>query len=177
MAEQLFRDHATDLRAFFLRRVNDPRDADDLLQEVFLRAVRTPPAGANPAWLFTVARNVLTDHYRRPARETPSAALPEVPAADGEPDGLDAARAARCAVTLLGELPAAQAEALRRVDMHAAEQAHAARAAGVSVPGMKSRVQRGRASLFRLVNACCPIRTDRRGAIMEMGPCAGTRGC
>ena len=49
MAEQLFRDHAADLHRFLVRRVNDPRDADDLLQEVFLRAVRTPPAQAGPA--------------------------------------------------------------------------------------------------------------------------------
>lgn len=63
---------ADDLRGFFGRRVRDPDDADDLAQETFVRALarwadlRRPEA--RRAWLFTIAHNVLRDHYREAAR-------------------------------------------------------------------------------------------------------------
>ena len=58
--------------AFILRRCGDRALAEDLASEVFLRAVReTKRAGATvtPAWLTTVARNCLIDHWRSKARE------------------------------------------------------------------------------------------------------------
>ncbi|GAB3219173.1 sigma-70 family RNA polymerase sigma factor [Glycomyces halotolerans] len=177
MHTQLFEDNAADLHRFLSRRLNDPRDADDLLQEVFLRAVRKPPAGDGRAWLFAVARNVLTDHYRRPRRESPSAEIPETPAEGPERRNPVTARAARCAAGLLESLPGDQAEALRRVDMGASTQRLAAQDLGISVSGMKSRVQRGRAALRRLLQACCPTRTDARGGVLSMQPCERVCDC
>lgn len=177
MHAQLFQDHAVDLRRFLAKRLNDPRDADDLLQEVFLRAIRRPPAGDGRAWLFAVARNVLIDHYRRPRREHPSAEIPESPDGGPERPNPAAARAARCAAGLLHRLPDEQAEALRRVDMGASTQRLAAQELGVSVSGMKSRVQRGRAALRGMLQACCPTRTDARGGVVDMRPCERACGC
>lgn len=177
MPAQLFRENAADLHRFLSHRLNDPRDADDLLQEVFLRAVRTPPDRAGRAWLFTVARNVLTDHYRRPRRESPAIAFPDTPAQGPDLPNPDAARAARCAAGLLDRLPADQADALRRVDMAATTQRRAAEELGLSVSGMKSRIQRGRSALLKLLQACCPTRTDVRGGVLTMGTCRNACEC
>lgn len=179
VTEQLWRDHADDVRSFLQRRVATPQDADDLLQEVFLRAVRTPPAKPGPAWLYTVARTVLTDHHRRAVhhREAPVAAIAEVAAEDAPEPNPDAVRAARCAAGMLPRLPAEQAEALRLVDMSAVKQHQAAQAVGVSLSGMKSRVQRGRSALRALVDVCCKIRRDVRGAVMDMDACSSPCGC
>jgi RNA polymerase sigma-70 factor, ECF subfamily len=54
----------------FLRRfVRDKATAEDLLQEVFLRVVRSAhewqPTAKVSTWLFTIARNLCTDHARR----------------------------------------------------------------------------------------------------------------
>ena len=57
------------LRSFILRRVADIGDAEDVLQEVFSELVEAyrmmKPAEEMTAWLFRVARNRITDLFRR----------------------------------------------------------------------------------------------------------------
>ncbi len=57
------------LRRFIRRRVPDPRDAEDILQEVFYELVEASrllmPIEHVTGWLFRVARNRITDLFRR----------------------------------------------------------------------------------------------------------------
>jgi RNA polymerase sigma factor (sigma-70 family) len=57
------------LRNFIRRRVADPSDAEDILQEVFYEFVETyrlmKPIERAGAWLFRVARNRITDLFRK----------------------------------------------------------------------------------------------------------------
>jgi RNA polymerase sigma factor (sigma-70 family) len=57
------------LRSFIRRRVEDLRDAEDVLQEVFYELTEAyrglRPAEEMTAWLFRVARNRITDLFRR----------------------------------------------------------------------------------------------------------------
>ncbi len=57
------------LRNFIRRRVADPSDAEDILQEVFYELVEayrlTQPIEQVGAWLFRVARNRITDLFRK----------------------------------------------------------------------------------------------------------------
>ena len=65
------------LRAFIRRRVADQSDAEDILQDVFYELVETyrmmKPVEQVTAWLFRVARNRITDLFRRKTREAPAA--------------------------------------------------------------------------------------------------------
>jgi RNA polymerase sigma-70 factor, ECF subfamily len=73
--DQLYADHARAVHAYFLGRTGDDELAADLLQETFLRvwrhldAVEQVPAERRQFWLFGVARNLLTDAYRRQASQ------------------------------------------------------------------------------------------------------------
>src|SRR6185436_8352495 len=57
------------LRNFIRRRVADPRDAEDILQDVFYRLVEANrllmPIEHVTGWLFQVARNRITDFFRK----------------------------------------------------------------------------------------------------------------
>ena len=57
------------LRRFIGRRVPDPRDAEDILQDVFYKLVEANrllmPIDHVTGWLFRVARNLITDLFRR----------------------------------------------------------------------------------------------------------------
>src|SRR5947199_6407207 len=57
------------LRSFIRRRVPDPRDADDILQDVFYELVEANrllmPIEHVTGWLFRVARNRITDLFRK----------------------------------------------------------------------------------------------------------------
>jgi RNA polymerase sigma factor (sigma-70 family) len=95
------------LRTFIRRRVLDPRDVEDILQEVFFELVeanrRLMPIDHVTAWLYRVARNRITDLFRR---KTPEQLHVEdlLPSAGAGPD----AELARNA--LLEDLEAALAE-------------------------------------------------------------------
>ncbi len=62
------------LRNFIRRRVPDPRDAEDILQDVFYELVEANrllvPIGHVTGWLFRVARNRITDLFRKKTPES-----------------------------------------------------------------------------------------------------------
>ncbi|WP_287898034.1 RNA polymerase sigma factor [Brevundimonas sp.] len=53
------------LMAFFLRRVRDHAEAEDLTQEVFVRMLKGEVAGAADSYVFQIAQNLLVDRARR----------------------------------------------------------------------------------------------------------------
>src|SRR5689334_1634435 len=69
------------LRGFIRRRVPDPRDAEDILQDVFYKLVEANrllmPIDHVTGWLFRVARNRITDLFRKKKPETFSDAAVE----------------------------------------------------------------------------------------------------
>src|SRR3974377_1733473 len=64
-----------DLRAFAMGLCRSPDQADDLVQEALLHAIRRIDSfrsGTNmTAWLFTILRNHFYNEYRRRRREVP----------------------------------------------------------------------------------------------------------
>jgi len=77
ISEAIKRERAR-LRNFIRRRVPDPRDAEDVLQDVFYKLVEANrllmPIEHVTGWLFRVARNRITDLFRRKATENVSTA-------------------------------------------------------------------------------------------------------
>src|SRR5256712_13889963 len=69
------------LRNFIRQRVPDPRDAEDILQEVFYELVEANrllmPIEHVTGWLFRVARNRITDLFRKQRPESFSDAVVE----------------------------------------------------------------------------------------------------
>lgn len=81
------------LMAFFLRRVGDHAEAEDLTQEVFMRLVRSerPDVRSADAYIFQIAANLVRDRGRmRSYRATQTTAIAEGERRRGEP--LDAER-------------------------------------------------------------------------------------
>jgi RNA polymerase sigma factor (sigma-70 family) len=74
------------LRHFIRRRVPDPRDAEDILQDVFYELVEANrllmPIEHVTGWLFRVARNRITDLFRKKRPESFS----DAPVADEDAD-------------------------------------------------------------------------------------------
>lgn len=63
---QVIRDYSKRLMGFIRKRVNNEADAEDILQDVFYQFIgNTQPIEQLTAWLFTVARNKITDKQRK----------------------------------------------------------------------------------------------------------------
>ena len=145
------------LRAFIRKRVADQSDAEDILQDVFYELVEAyrmmKPVEQVTAWLFRVARNRITDLFRRRTREA-RAAEPAKFNAEGEellldellpsPDaGPDAAYARGVLVEALDdaleELPAEQRDVFVAHELMGYSFKDLAEQSGVSVNTLLSR--------------------------------------
>lgn len=79
--------------AYVRARTTSQHDADDLTQQIFFHALRAlrqydPSRGSFAAWLFRIARNAVTDHYRRRRVTVPWDAMPpwQEPLSDDDPE-------------------------------------------------------------------------------------------
>lgn len=84
---EVAREHLDRLYSFCLHLTNDPHDAQDLVQETFLRAMRgyddLRDASRAKGWLFAIATNAWHDLFRARGRQVPTVPLDTVQA-DGE---------------------------------------------------------------------------------------------
>jgi RNA polymerase sigma-70 factor (ECF subfamily) len=168
---------AARLRIYVRRRVADPHAADDVLQEVLLRvaarggSLRDP--GALEGWAHRVAANAIVDHRRARPPELPTddPRILDRPVDDeGDDDGAVLARLARCLPSLVTRLPPVDRQALELCDLGGLTQAEAAARLGLTVPGMKARVQRARRRLRDLVLRCCDVALDARHRVVAYAP-------
>jgi RNA polymerase sigma-70 factor, ECF subfamily len=171
--------NARELRALlvpFISKRVALQDVEDVLQTVFVRIQRgladLRDSDKLVAWTYQVARNVIIDHVRHAAIRQHDTLERVRSAAAPVPDDEDSA-VSELAIILghfIAMLPEPYRDALRLTELHGVTQAEAARRAGLSVPGMKSRVQRARTQLRELLEACCDIELDTRGSIIDVEP-------
>lgn len=169
------------LRCFILKRVTDEAAVEDLSQEVFIRMQRGLGGLKDQSrllpWIYRIARHVIIDYYRRQGKQ------PERPvglASDLEPlhpaslsvrspedSGQLRRELAGCLRPMIERLSEDYRRAVTLVDLEGLTQHEAAAKLGLSVSGMKSRVQRGRRQLREMLEACCVIALDRRRGVAD----------
>lgn len=144
------------LRNFIRRRVPDPSDVEDILQDVFYRLVEANrllmPIEHVTGWLFTVARNRITDFFRKKKPENFSDAAPEgddgellqiedmLPSPDAGPEALYARNVLLDELELaLDELPDEQREVFIAHEIEGRSFKELSAESGVSVNTLLSR--------------------------------------
>jgi RNA polymerase sigma-70 factor, ECF subfamily len=170
--EAIWREFHDRLFAFIRRRVPSPEIAEDVLQEVMLRshrhAAELEPASAVGAWVHRIAANAIADYYRRSGvgRELAAGSAVDLQEAIELDDAPDVrAELADCISPLLRQLPPIYREALTLCELEGLTQAQAAARVGVSVSGMKSRIQRARRQLKQVLLHCCDVELDARSGV------------
>ncbi len=160
------------LQAFIRSRVSDEAEAEDILQEVFLRVHRhlccLPDSDKIDSWVYQIARNLIVDHYRR---RKDLAELPEdLPVEADLPEEDTESELARSLKEMIDELPEAYRQALILSEYQGLDQKELAERLGISLSGAKSRIQRARQKLRDMFLACCHFEMDRRGRILDYHP-------
>ena len=142
-------------------------EAEDLTQEVFLKVYRTlhlyrPESGTLETWIVRVARNHFIDHYRKYKTERHQTAPLEdhhdamaLPTVRVETPGemLDRKETAERVHRLLDRLPQDQREAVILRDIEELTYEEIADLVKVPIGTVKSRINRGRIELARLLRA------------------------
>ena len=147
--ETLVRNHTRRVYGFCYRFTGKESEAQDLTQEVFLRVFRSLKSyrsneGAFATWLARLSRNLLIDHYRRTRQERA--------ATSARPEGMLAGReASEVLGVALQKLSPDLREAVILRDLQEMEYREIAEVLKVPEGTVKSRLNRGRAELARVL--------------------------
>jgi RNA polymerase sigma-70 factor (ECF subfamily) len=165
------------LRPFIARRVSADSDADDVLQDVFLRMQRSLGSlrqeDAFGPWVYRVARSAIAEHHRARARHPVSDAAPADAPTDDDAAGVVERELSACVAPFVARLASPYREAVTLTELEGMTQKDAAAMVGISLSGMKSRVQRGREQLRQMFEECCKIALDARGHVIACEPRGG----
>lgn len=179
-AEEIWQQVHERLRSFIAKRVGNETEAEDILQDVFVRVHRHIEQLKEPerlvSWVFQITRHVIIDYYRASGRhrELPVGLAEDLEAEPAEVssefDSPAKTELSGCLRPMIDRLSEEYRQAVSLVELDGLTNQQAAHRLGLSVPGMKSRVQRGRRQLRQLLEQCCVIELDGRKGVVDCEP-------
>ena len=164
--DSAWQQHAAELRSWLRHRIGQPQDLDDMMQDLYIKALRQGSRFCSVqnarAWLFEVSRNALADRLKlkREMVELPDdlhATLPE------DPPPVD--NLAACLPRVLSELSPTDREAIVLCDLNGLSQADYAGQVGLRLSAAKSRLQRARRRLRAQMTVACQVNMDAGGHV------------
>lgn len=150
----------TGLHNYLRRRVSDPAVAEDLVQDVFIKALAAISANRTPrnltGWLYAAARTTVADYYRSMPSST--AEIDEnLPDARAASDELLHQELSLCIKPLVLRLPSIYRETLLAADFDGKSMRSIAAEQGLSLSAVKTRASRARSMLKDKLLACCHV--------------------
>ena len=177
-ARGAWRELERNLRPYLARRVASAADVDDALQEIFVKMHEALPDLRDNerfgGWVYRIANSVVVSRARAQARSPVLRASSELDGAApaDEAPSLDELHAemAKCVALFVSRLASPYREAITLTELQGLSQKDAAELLGISLSGVKSRVQRGREKMRNMFDECCQISVDCRGQVVECEP-------
>ncbi|WP_372632925.1 RNA polymerase sigma factor SigZ [Cohnella sp.] len=174
--QEVWNEFHQDLSSFIKRRISNPFDAEDLLQEVFRKIHdsidRMDDESKIHSWVYRITRNTITDFYRSHAKKKSAEIQLELEAGLDFPTQLEVENNLNPLVSqwlncIVQSLDDKYREAILLTEFGNITQKELAEKLGLSISGAKSRVQRARVKLKELLLACCHIELDRLGNVID----------
>jgi len=169
--EKVWEEFSGGLKQFILKRIPDETQAEDVLQDVFLKIHTRIDSLRDqerlPAWVYQIARNTIYDFYRtRQVALLPQdmTYLPDDPFEDV------VAELAPCVKHMVESLPTDYRDALILTEYEGLSQKELSEKLGLSFSGAKSRVQRARGKIRQMLLDCCHFEFDHAGRIIDYQP-------
>jgi RNA polymerase sigma-70 factor (ECF subfamily) len=164
----LWQEHKNELRNFILKRVKDQDLTNDILQDVLMKVYNfcISKSGVRNirSWLFQIAQNTITDHYRNQSKFTNLDNLTEI---EYEDQNLAFSEATNYILPMLEFLPKEYAVPLKFSDIDNMKQADIAQKLNLSLSATKSRIRRARQLLNAEFITCCHFKTDKQGNLIS----------
>lgn len=168
--EGIWCEFQTPLKRFISLRVRDQSKVDDILQMVFMKIyehITDLKEKQNlQSWIYQITRNTIIDYYRsiKPAEKLPSDF--EISDTTTEEKNFTQEVVA-CLESTIQVLPEKYREALLLSEIQGLSQKELSKKLNIPYSTAKSRVQRGREELKKLLMGCCHIESDKYGNIID----------
>lgn len=177
----VFAEYQRPIYNYLLRMTQNQAEAEDLTQETFVRAYRSLPGFRGEAslstWIYRIATNVSTDHFRRRATQQAKAALSldEMESerewlgdgASSSPQQLAAqSEMSDCVQRFIARLPSDYRTALVLHDLQGLKNREIADVLDVSLSAVKIRLHRARKKLREALDTGCDYGHDERNVFV-----------
>lgn len=176
VVENLWRELSAPLRNFLRARTRSSADAEDLLQDVFMRIHKQLPTLRDTSklqgWVYRIARNAIIDCHRGKREDVPL--LHDTP--EDDPGGQNFVNLTPSLRRFIAQLPPTYREPLVRHEFQGEALSDVAASLGLTLTATKSRVRRARLMLREMLDRCCRFEFDQRGRVIEATPRNGS-GC
>lgn len=169
--EAIYQQFRMPLLRFIRYKVGDAHVAEDLLQDVFIKASqsleRLKDEKKIRSWLFSIASNTIIDHYRKH----------QIPLSDETDIAQDVENRtvlqelSCCIEPFLDALPSGQHEAIKAIYLHEQTQAEYASQNDLNLSTVKSQVRRAKASMKAFFEACCSFERNRHNEVVDFREC------
>lgn len=167
-----WQEYRSNLYEFILKRVGSSTVAEDIVQDVLLKAYKSQDTLKDPGklrkWFFQIARNSVIDYYRSNKQSDP---LPNEFADDEKTIQNNAEiELVACLEPFINKLPEHYRKAIKLSELEGLTHHEVASILELTHSGAKSRIQRGREILKGMFLKCCKIELDSRGELMDYKP-------
>lgn len=161
------------LLGFIKSKVNNHHDAEDILQNVFIKI----SSGLNDlsrseklqSWIYTIARNSIIDYYRVSRNNKDVMMGNDISESFTQEEYNDTTKGLDCCLmNFMNQLPGEYKDLMIDVELKGVKQKELAQKYNLAYPSIRSRVQRGREKFKQLLLNCCNIESDNRGNILNV---------
>jgi RNA polymerase sigma-70 factor (ECF subfamily) len=159
------------LYGYIYSKINNREDAEDILHNVFVKMATNIGTLADKEkiqnWVYRITRNTIIDYYRSNGRKQKAIELEDKfpdDAGTGEDNtrGLD-----KCLADFITQLPKEYKSIIVDSEINGISQKELAVKYDLPYPTLRSKVQRGRDRLRKMLLQCCAVESDSRGNILE----------
>lgn len=166
----IWKEYHDQLLDFIRKRVKDQLDADDILQEVFLKILSKietlKDSDKLKSWLYQITRNTIIDHYREQQKGKSVDTIFSL--FEDEPDESSSMKTAEGWIGLyVNGLPENYRDAVILAELKGLSIAEIADKLNISYTNARARVHRGRQALKKNLTDCCTFHVDVYGNIID----------
>jgi len=169
--------YASGLKKFIWKRVRNEHDAEDIFQDVFCKIhdnlYKLQNVHKLQAWIYQIARNAVNDYYRYRKVMTGVSEMHGMPKGSYAEDSINDESNEPysvpyiCLKPMINDLPEKYREAVTLAYFKGLKQNEMADKLGLSLPAAKSRIQRGREKLKKMLVDCCQFEFDKYGNVLD----------
>lgn len=170
--ETIYQSFDSQLYDLICRKVNHHDCCDDILQDVYIKVIvnieKIEKAVNLKSYLLKVADNAITDHYRRKINKNNDAFSEDVEIPEQTPSNNLSSKLADCyLLPMIESLEPIYREALQMTELDGLSQQQYAEKIGISYTNAKTRVQRAREKLRKVILQCCQYQFDKYGNVVS----------
>jgi len=162
--EQLY----SPLYMYIRKRIGNQLDAEDLTQEVFYKLAKSnyDEVESIKNWVYTIAKNTITDYYRKKKHVTEEVDNITVEEKNSENDRVQEF-ASCCIIPFVNKLPKDYRLIMTLSELDGISQKEIAKRLEMNYATVRSKIQRGRLKLKNLISDCCTLIQGKKGSILD----------